>query len=51
MTVQTDVKWGIVGWGGKSEIIIVPLLQHPLEQNILDTLILLPISINLDQLL
>lgn len=24
MTVQTDVKWGIVGWGEKSEIIIVP---------------------------
>lgn len=24
MTVQTDVKQGIVGWGEKSEIIIVP---------------------------
>lgn len=46
------MKWGTVGWEGKSEvIIIVPFAPASIRAEYLRYPVLLPISINLEQLL
>lgn len=45
------MKWGTVGWEEKSEVIIVPFAPASIRAEYLRYPVLLPISINLEQLL
>lgn len=51
ITNQTDAICGIVWWRRSLKLLYSLLHQHPLEQCISDILILLPIIVNLEQLL